>query len=319
METNREVQDWNAELTGSLDKLAAALLGLPGHPDAEVRAAPRWLLQARAIRDERPWVRYVGAGLDVTLVSAATSAAVALGGGGEWFALYILVVVGASLRHDRRLAVFTGLVAMAQDAGLALSLGTPPWSLALQQAVLAGSTAVSVAIVLHAARLRRLSETDRLTGLQNRGAFDDRLRAEWSRAGRYQRPFSVVILDVDHFKHFNDTYGHAAGDAALGAVAAELRRHVRASDVVARYGGEEFAILLPETSGGTALLKAQVVVARMARTPIRIRHDATVCVTLSAGVASWPADAATPADLLERADERLYLAKAGGRNRTAGG
>ena len=97
------------------------------------------------------------------------------------------------------------------------------------------------------AHLEALATTDGLTRLKNHGAFQDRLREEYERGVRYHSPLSVVLLDVDRFKHFNDTYGHPAGDTVLKQVADILQREARSTDVVARYGGEEFVVLLPET------------------------------------------------------------------------
>lgn len=233
--------------------------------------------------------------------------------------LYYLAVACAGLRYDWRVCLATGGVAMAQYAGVVFALGSArPGEGLAQLVVLAALTLVSTTAVLRAVRLRRLSDTDRLTGLLNRGAFDERLAAEWARSRRYERPLSLVLLDVDRFKRFNDRHGQPAGDAALRMVAVRLRSLLRATDVVARFGGEEFVLLMPETEAETALAKTEAVRMELAQAPIAGRGGATSHVTVSAGVASWPQDGPGRDDLLARADERLYLAKAEGRNRTVG-
>ncbi len=278
------------------------------------------LLYWLAGRAHRPWLGYLSSGLDVTLVSAAslTAARLGLGGGRDWPALYTLAIAFAGLRDEWRLAVLTGLFAMGQHAWLASLVGEPGEAWVSHQLVLAAGTVISAAIVLHSSRLRRLANTDRLTGLANRGAFDERLRAEWGRARRYGRPLSLALLDVDHFKRFNDVHGHATGDAALRMVANELRDSFRTSDLVARYGGEEFAILLPETPADAAFEKIQEACSRLAATRMLIGRTKTGRLTVSAGVAAWPADDHDLDRWVARADERLYAAKAGGRNRVVG-
>jgi GGDEF domain-containing protein len=125
--------------------------------------------------------------------------------------------------------------------------------------VLIAAALISVAAVLRAQRLRLLSITDRLTGAANRGFFDQRLAEEESRARRYGHAFAIAIMDVDHFKRFNDTYGHVAGDGALQTLAETLKSSIRKSDLVARYGGEEFALILPETGLEEAAHKIELI------------------------------------------------------------
>lgn len=167
------------------------------------------------------------------------------------------------------------------------------------------------------AELTALSAIDGLTGLANRRHFDHALAAEWSRAGRERRPLSLVLLDADCFKPFNDMYGHPAGDEVLRMVASCLRVGLqRPADLAARYGGEEFAVLLPETGSQGAMLVAErirrEVVAR------RVPHGGAAAgfVSVSLGVASVvPRDGDPPVSLVERADAALYQAKRRGRNR----
>jgi diguanylate cyclase (GGDEF)-like protein len=168
-------------------------------------------------------------------------------------------------------------------------------------------------------RLEDLSYTDALTGVANRRAFDHALDQEWRRAMRSKQPLSVLMLDIDHFKAFNDTYGHPAGDqclAALGGTLGGIPR--RAGDRVARYGGEEFIALLPSTDGpGTAALAERM---RAAVDTLGIPHTRAAGgrVTVSIGHATMqPTEATTPNMLVAAADAALYEAKRTGRNRIA--
>ena len=169
------------------------------------------------------------------------------------------------------------------------------------------------------AALVRLAATDPLTGLSNRRVLDNRLDEEWRRARRTRQPLSALFIDIDHFKHFNDAYGHASGDEALIAVAECISAAVRQSiDLVARYGGEEFAVLLPDTPAEGALVVAEKIRRKVqAQTVVRSDRQ-TVPVTVSIGCATCvPADGANALDLLAAADRQLYAAKAGGRNRVS--
>jgi two-component system, cell cycle response regulator len=164
------------------------------------------------------------------------------------------------------------------------------------------------------AQLRELSVRDPLTSLYNRRHFDERLLAEAERARRYGRPFSCVLLDIDHFKQINDLHGHDMGDLVLRQMGVSLHEGVRQSDLVARYGGEEFVLLLPETPHPVALMCIERLNRTLAlavwgtpETPLR--------VTCSGGVATYPgAGLSSPEALLKAADAALYAAKAAGRN-----
>ena len=159
-------------------------------------------------------------------------------------------------------------------------------------------------------QLEKLMLTDPLTGVGNRRMMMKALSEETVRAQRYQRPYSLLFLDLDHFKHINDTHGHAAGDAVLIAVASCLAGSLRDCDLLGRIGGEEFVLLLPETSEDSALQVAQ----RM-RTDIEQLHLPQIeeKITISAGIAQWR-DRESGDDLLQRADRALYQAKEAGRN-----
>src|SRR6266850_2224570 len=160
------------------------------------------------------------------------------------------------------------------------------------------------------AELERLSVTDALTGLYNRRHLMGTLATEVQRSQRLRRPFSVLMADVDHFKQYNDTQGHPAGDAALARIADILRKTTRGVDCVARYGGEEFVVMLLETTAGAASIVAERIRARVAS-----EDFAGTRITISIGVAECPTHAETPESLIESADAALYEAKDSGRDR----
>lgn len=169
-------------------------------------------------------------------------------------------------------------------------------------------------------RLIQQSMQDGLTGIANRRMFDTYIAQELSRAQRTQEPISLILADVDHFKKYNDTYGHLQGDQCLQKVAQTLRRHVRRqTDLVARYGGEEFVIVLPNTDNAGAMAIAEIL--RKSVAALAISHEAdskSDVVTMSLGAATLVPDPLKPGDqqeqLLELADQALYLAKNNGRN-----
>jgi diguanylate cyclase (GGDEF)-like protein len=170
------------------------------------------------------------------------------------------------------------------------------------------------ALALRAAALQaeveRIARTDALTGLANRRAFGEALARELAVAARGGATCALIVLDIDHFKAVNDTYGHPAGDRVLAAVGRVLALGAREIDVPARYGGEEFAVILPGCDGSDALDVAERLRAAVAAEP------GPVQVTISAGVAVFPADGAEADSLVAAADSALYRAKRQGRNRT---
>ena len=170
-----------------------------------------------------------------------------------------------------------------------------------------------------ARKLERLSNLDGLTGIANRRCFDDTLVKEWVRNGREDAELGLLMIDIDHFKGYNDALGHLDGDSCLCAVADAIRTAVhRPGDLVARYGGEEFAIILPKTDYIGAKSVADTIHANLAK--ICIKHpnsSVSRTVTVSIGVASGiPACETAPDHLLLAADRALYQAKQSGRNRT---
>jgi diguanylate cyclase (GGDEF)-like protein len=167
---------------------------------------------------------------------------------------------------------------------------------------------------------RRLYESamhDPLTGVYNRRYLDDHLAAEFAFAARHGTELALLLIDADHFKRVNDTWGHAAGDAALRALAGHLQRSVRSEDMIARFGGEEFAVLARETSATGALAVAERIRKSVERTPVQLEAGNTVSLTVSVGVVHMGGNRAylSAHALLEAADEALYRAKEAGRNR----
>src|SRR5947207_2515141 len=160
--------------------------------------------------------------------------------------------------------------------------------------------------------LKARARTDDLTGLPNFRAFRERIDAEIERASRYPENFGILVLDLDRFKKYNDSFGHLAGNEALQRVARVIRDTVRSVDFPARYGGEEFAVIVPEVDAAALTAIAERVRATVESLPPA--RDAAA-ITISIGGAIFPSDGATVALLFQTADERLYAAKHEGRNR----
>jgi len=156
---------------------------------------------------------------------------------------------------------------------------------------------------------------DGLTGLFNRRELDTRAHQAVALADRHDRPFSCLLLDLDHFKLVNDTYGHAAGDTVLVEAAQRICDASRISDIVGRYGGEEFVVLLPETGAEAAVAVADKLRALLSGSPVPVGRG-RIAIRASIGVATWGEGMRTPSDLYAAADAALYRAKALGRDRT---
>jgi diguanylate cyclase (GGDEF)-like protein len=176
------------------------------------------------------------------------------------------------------------------------------------------------AAAIEAARLHgeteALAQTDGLTGLANRRRLDLDLAAECERARRYGRPLALVMFDVDHFKRFNDTYGHLRGDETLQELATTVRSEIRTTDTVYRYGGEEFAVLTRETDAEHAMALAERLRGRIEQ-HFAARGSSTP-ITASFGVGCVPPDEPVPDLMIASADAALYRAKLDGRNRVKG-
>ena len=166
-------------------------------------------------------------------------------------------------------------------------------------------------------RVSEMATMDELTGLYNRRRFQERLKIETERARRYGRDLSLLMLDIDHFKLVNDTYGHRAGDAVLADLATLMRDATRETDQVARYGGEEFVILMPETPELAAVAIAERIRETVAE-HTTVAGEVSIRFTVSAGVATLVhGEGQAGEDIVRRGDEAMYQAKRSGRNRVA--
>ena len=300
------------------------------------------LYSAASRRWGRAWIGFASSLLDVSLVSAVLALSLLLGRPHEAtnnlavFPVYFLAIAATSLRYDPRICLLSGLVALAQYVAIVgyadwrWNLNSPvfapylygqfQWSTQLwRMAQLVGATALATTLVVRSRELRLLSTRDRFTGLLNRAVFNEQLEREIAFARREDGRFAVAMIDIDHFKKFNDTYGHAGGDEALRTVSKTLRESCRATDVVARYGGEEFALVLPGVMSSRATDLLERIRRVLAVKPIHLSNRAKpVSVTVSIGVALWPEDGQNAAEMLQCADQRLYQAKSQGRDRVVG-
>ncbi len=171
-------------------------------------------------------------------------------------------------------------------------------------------------LCVYNAQVEELANTDPLTGVYNYRFFTERLEKEIELAKKFNRSLSLIILDIDHFKDFNDTYGHPAGDLALKQASKIFKQNIRDKDVLCRYGGEEFLILLPSTGVEEAFRCAERIREAVQHHTVYIGEDKKpVNITVSGGVACFPVDASNGEQLLRIADEVLYSAKHKGRNK----
>ncbi|NEX16552.1 MAG: GGDEF domain-containing protein [Halochromatium sp.] len=185
----------------------------------------------------------------------------------------------------------------------------------MQHELLLLNTSLERQVQARTAELEQLASQDALTGLKNRRFLDEVLPRELALAQRQQSPLSLLVCDIDHFKRFNDCYGHAAGDAVLQRVAAHLQAVFRQTDLVCRYGGEEFVIVMPGAEMSDACRCAEAFRTAVTADRIQYEHQILEPVTLSVGIASWPEPVGESAQLLECADRALYRAKTNGRDR----
>lgn len=284
------------------------------------------------------WLGYTTAVVDVTMISLFLAIPL-LGEGRDpeiasslALGLYLLAIAASGLRFVLGVALFTGALAIAEYAGLiavvdALWRPDDSWIPGLDAGVawrvhaasllfMALATFLSAASVLRARHLRSVSIRDPLTGLFNRGCFDEALEEMASAARRGERCFAVALLDLDHFKRYNDTLGHRAGDEILRQVARHLTESFRDEDVIGRYGGEEFGVVLPNI--GVEQARSRIEQLRRAMADASFDFDdghGIGSVTFSAGIAACPADGSEAGEVLRCADNCLYAAKAAGRNR----
>ncbi|MEO5799716.1 MAG: GGDEF domain-containing protein [Gemmatimonadales bacterium] len=251
------------------------------------------------------------------------------------FEVYFIAIGASALRYDTRVTVVAGVAAVLEYgllSELTWYLHTPEemrrgieeygtFSASTQVSrliMLVAMTAVALSIVGRSQRLRRQSTSDRLTGLFNRPYAEDFLENEVLQTARTKTSMVVGMLDVDHFKNFNDTFGHAAGDMALKELARVLKAALRRTDVVARYGGEEILLVMPGTDITRAMEKLDEVRVQIGLTDIVLPRGGTSRITVSIGVAGFGVDGTDVDALLDIADRRLYQAKDAGRNRIVG-
>ena len=285
----------------------------------------------------RRWIGFLSGFLDVSLVTLSLWIFLRLDRPLEAtndlviFPVYFLAIGATSLRYDWRICILTGVSAAVEYLALVTyavwqwDLDDPSGALAAnfdwipqlgRLALLAVATILATTLVVRAREQRRLSTRDRLTDLANRGFFDDNLNRLGAIASRSGEPVGVVMIDIDHFKRFNDNYGHLAGDAALREVAKILSESFRTTDMIARYGGEEFAGLFPGMNMQYAHRRMEELRATIEQLSIPVAGTGrTSQVTVSMGVAVWPDDGASLVEVLSIADLRLYQAKRTGRNR----
>lgn len=288
------------------------------------------------------WMGFSTTLLDVTMVSAALVAflvahnPIAAVNSQMVFPIYFLALAATTMRLDHRACALAGVAAVAQysmivfaavtlwdvtDAVYASSgYGTVEIGSQIgRMVILAAAGGLGTVVNIRMQTPHILSAADWLTGLMNRRTFEERWQGEVARARRYGRPISILAIDIDYFKQFNDTYGHAAGDTALQSVGRVMRSRIRAGDFAGRLGGEEFVVALPETNSVSAMTMAEQLREAIAKNAIRIGGQrGTVHVTISVGVASWPEHGEEITRLLERADKRLYEAKLAGRDQVKG-
>jgi diguanylate cyclase (GGDEF)-like protein len=163
-------------------------------------------------------------------------------------------------------------------------------------------------------KMEMLATTDGLTGLNNHRTFQELLAKEVERARRYGRPLSLLLMDIDHFKKFNDTYGHPVGDLVLREISKCIRQSIRTNDIAARYGGEEFTVIIPESGPEGAMVIAERI-RRTVEQHVITSLDTQLHVTISLGCSSMPLVATAQQPLVDAADKALYFSKEHGRNR----
>jgi diguanylate cyclase (GGDEF)-like protein len=169
-------------------------------------------------------------------------------------------------------------------------------------------------LIRNETQLRELSVRDPLTGLFNRRYLEETLGRELNRAERKHQEVGIIMMDIDHFKHINDTHGHAAGDAVLHELSVNLRSQIRGSDIVCRYGGEEFIFVMPEASLLVTQDRAESIRREISQMRLRYENHLLERITLSLGVAIFPVHGATSAKIIAAADAALYRAKREGRD-----
>ncbi len=220
------------------------------------------------------------------------------------------------LQQGIKSIVYLPLIAKGEPIGGLIIASRNPYAYTSEQLLLLEHLAAQVAVPVENSRLYARAEqrarVDEVTGLFNRRHFDERLRHEIDSCNRYGGTFSLILLDLDLFKAYNDNHGHAAGDKLLGEVGKIVQKSVRSADLAFRYEGDEFAVLLPQTDSGAAFVVAERIRGRVAQE----MNKAELRITASLGLATWPNDGVLFDELLNAADKALYYAKKTGGNRT---
>ena len=320
---------WLVPLSGVFvfgDRRPESLVGLVA---ATIALAVAALFVWMARRDLHvPGIAFITTGFDISIVSAVL-AAFALSGKPlvatnsmlVW-ECYLIFIIASSIRFDMRVCLAAGLLSVIEYVSI-LYLVIHNWDLSASEfrnsiygqfswtvqvgriLLMLTATVLACGIVLRSRKLLHVSGIDQLTGLGNRLYFDARFAGELSRAARRKETVVLAFLDVDHFKRFNDKWGHKAGDVALTVVANALTAAMR---------GEEFVVVLPDTDVKGAMVTIGRIQKKLAMTPV-IKDNSESLLTLSGGIAEFPADGNTASDLTAVADARLYRAKQAGRDR----
>lgn len=230
-----------------------------------------------------------------------------------------IIVMKAASAFVASLASLSIYLVYVLSAYYAMKLGNI-WIELVYPLILAIVAFISALVVKYVIKSRdfeqqyKLATTDGLTELYNHRYFQEQMKRQIENSKRYETEFSMIILDIDFFKKFNDTFGHQAGDAVLRQVAQTLKRNVRATDIVCRYGGEEMSIILPNTGKDVAHSTAEKICLRVSDKKFKLGNDRETSVTISLGVATFPYDGQTASEIIDSADKRLYNAKNNGRN-----
>lgn len=286
-----------------------------------------------------PWLGFLTSTVDGSFVTLALVLFAIVGSplhavDDKTFEVYFLPLMAMSLRQDRRICLFTGCMLVLQYGVLVMYVAThfdlyemhrhdpstgffSPADQWTRLILMASAAFISYAYVVRSQALVNRAIRDPLTGLLNRGYFDNLFAYEIERGRRYGKRFAVLLMDADHFKRINDNHGHAAGDLVLKSLAQALQKSLRESDIVVRFGGEEFVLILHDTAAEAALAKAESLRLAVERLVVGAPQYA-IQFTLSVGVAVYPEDGTVAHVLLSQADKRLLLAKHAGRNRVVG-
>jgi len=256
--------------------------------------------------------------------SRATCLWALIGGMSGYFIIHPWVMITAHLMFRPRLKSYFSIVDIIfEEFTRAFSLEMLPWGFAfaiisaLAGAFYGRSRQAIAALRASEQRFKEMSITDELTGLYNSRHFFNRLKAEIERTDRYGHPLTLLMLDLDNFKQYNDAFGHLSGDSVLAETGNIIRKSIRSSDSAYRYGGEEFAVILPESGGQESLYFAERIRKSFESQALFAHKEDGLRVTVSIGVAQYLPGEEISA-FIKRADENMYAAKNAGKNRICG-